>query len=40
MRDKLKELHREGEVWARQNPTAAVAIAAGAGFVLGLLLKR
>ena len=40
LRAKMKELHREGEVWARENPTAAVAIAAGAGFVLGMLLKR
>lgn len=40
LRAKAKELHREGEAWARQNPTAAVAIAAGAGLVLGLLLKR
>jgi ElaB/YqjD/DUF883 family membrane-anchored ribosome-binding protein len=40
LRAKAKELHREGEAWARENPTAAVAIAAGAGFVLGMLLKR
>jgi ElaB/YqjD/DUF883 family membrane-anchored ribosome-binding protein len=40
LRDKAKALHREGEAWARENPTAAVAIAAGAGLVLGLLLRR
>ena len=40
LREKAKELHREGEAWARENPTAAVAIAAGAGLFLGLLLKR
>ncbi len=36
---KLKELHRESEEWARKNPTAALLTAAGAGFILGLLLK-
>ena len=40
LRVKMKELHREGEAWARENPTAAMLAAAGAGFVLGLLLKR
>ncbi len=40
LRDKLKDLHVEGEAWARENPTAAVLTAAGAGLVLGLLLKR
>lgn len=40
LRSKLKDLHQEGEAWARENPTAAVLAAAGAGFVLGLLLKR
>ncbi len=40
VRGKLKELHREGEAWARENPTAAVLTAAGAGLVLGLLLRR
>ena len=40
IRGKLKDLQREGEAWARENPTGAVAIAAGAGFILGMLLKR
>lgn len=40
LRGKLKELHVEGEAWARENPTAAMLTAAGAGLVLGLLLKR
>ncbi len=40
VRNKLKDLHQEGEAWARENPTAAMLAAAGAGFVLGLLLKR
>lgn len=39
LQEKLKELHREGEEWARKNPTAALLTAAGAGFILGLLLK-
>jgi ElaB/YqjD/DUF883 family membrane-anchored ribosome-binding protein len=40
LRGKLKDLHTEGEAWARENPTAAILTAAGAGLVLGLLLKR
>ncbi len=39
IQEKLKELHRESEEWARKNPTAALLTAAGAGFILGLLLK-
>ncbi|MFP6874539.1 MAG: DUF883 C-terminal domain-containing protein [Verrucomicrobiales bacterium] len=39
LQNKFKELHREGEEWARKNPTAAILTAAGAGFILGLLLK-
>ena len=39
IQEKLKDLHREGEEWARKNPTAALLTAAGAGFILGLLLK-
>ena len=40
LRDKLKELHKEAEAWARENPTPAMLAAVGAGFVIGLLLKR
>ncbi len=39
LQEKIKELHRESEEWARKNPTAALLTAAGAGFILGLLLK-
>ena len=39
LQEKFKTLHRESEEWARKNPTAALLTAAGAGFVLGLLLK-
>ena len=39
LQNKFKELHREGEEWARENPTTAILTAAGAGFILGLLLK-
>ena len=39
LQEKFKELHRESEEWARKNPTAALLTAAGAGFILGLLLK-
>ena len=39
LQEKFKEFHREGEEWARKNPTAALLTAAGAGFILGLLLK-
>jgi len=39
LQNKFKELHREGEEWARENPTTAILTAAGAGFILGLLLR-
>ncbi|MCP4849510.1 MAG: hypothetical protein GY899_16350 [Verrucomicrobiaceae bacterium] len=39
LQTKFKEFHRESEEWARKNPTAALLTAAGAGFILGLLLK-
>ena len=39
LQSKFKELHREGEEWARENPTTAILTAAGAGFILGLLFK-
>ena len=39
LQNKFKELHREGEEWTRKNPTTAILTAAGAGFILGLLLR-
>lgn len=39
-RVRLREFHREAEIYARANPTKAVLGAVGVGFVLGVLLKR
>ena len=36
----LDNIHREAERYVRQNPTKSVLAAVGAGFVLGLLMKR
>jgi ElaB/YqjD/DUF883 family membrane-anchored ribosome-binding protein len=35
-----QDLQAEGEAYVRDNPTKAVFIALGAGFVLGLLLRK
>ena len=37
---KAKELHVSMEDYIRENPTKSVVVAAGAGFVLGLLIRR
>ena len=39
-REKARELHVTMEDYVRENPTKAVLAAAGAGFVLGLLIRR
>ena len=39
-REKARELHITVEDYVRENPTKAVLAAAGAGFVLGLLIRR
>lgn len=39
-RVKARELHVSMEDYVRENPTKAVLAAAGAGFVLGLLIRR
>jgi len=39
-RVKAKELHGSLETYVRENPTKAVLSAVGAGFVLGLLIRR
>ena len=39
-RAKAKELHSSLETYVRENPTKAVLSAVGAGFVLGLLIRR
>lgn len=38
--EKARELHVTMEDYVRENPTKAVLAAAGAGFVLGLLVRR
>lgn len=40
IKEQLDGLHKEVERYVRDNPTKAVLTAAGAGFVLGLLMKR
>ncbi|MEN8774166.1 MAG: DUF883 C-terminal domain-containing protein [Akkermansiaceae bacterium] len=39
-REKARELHVTMEDYVRENPTKAVLAAAGAGFVIGLLIRR
>ena len=39
-REKARELHVTMKDYVRENPTKAVLAAAGAGFVLGLLIRR
>jgi ElaB/YqjD/DUF883 family membrane-anchored ribosome-binding protein len=39
-REKARELHVTMEDFVRENPTKAILTAAGAGFVLGLLIRR
>jgi ElaB/YqjD/DUF883 family membrane-anchored ribosome-binding protein len=39
-RSKAKFWQSEGEAYVRENPTGAILIALGAGFVLGLLLRK
>jgi ElaB/YqjD/DUF883 family membrane-anchored ribosome-binding protein len=39
-RSQAKTWQAKGEVYVRDNPTKAVFIALGAGFVLGLLLRK
>jgi ElaB/YqjD/DUF883 family membrane-anchored ribosome-binding protein len=39
-RSQAKNWQAEGEAYVRDNPTKAVFIALGAGFVLGLLLRK
>jgi len=39
-RTRAHTIHEEGEQYIRENPTKAVLIALGAGFVLGLALRR
>ncbi|MGA8655554.1 MAG: hypothetical protein WB586_05340 [Chthoniobacterales bacterium] len=39
-RSQAKTWQAEGEAYIRDNPTKAVFIALGAGFVLGLLLRK
>ncbi len=38
--DKTKEVTKAADVYVRKNPWNAVGIAAGAGLILGLLLRR
>jgi len=40
IKHKADDLKHELEVYVRNNPTKSVLIAAGAGFVMGLLLRR
>ncbi len=40
MREKLDTLKVEGEKYVKQNPARSVLTALGAGFVLGLLIRR
>ena len=40
LRDKADDLHKQLEVYVQAHPTKAVLIAAGAGFMLGLLIRR
>ena len=39
-RSKARHWQSEGEAYVRENPTKAILMAVGAGFVLGLLLKK
>jgi ElaB/YqjD/DUF883 family membrane-anchored ribosome-binding protein len=39
-RVKAETWHSSGEAYIRQNPTQSVLIALGAGFVIGLLLRK
>lgn len=39
-RVKAKELHVSAEDYIRQNPTAAVLTALGAGFIIGLIVRN
>jgi ElaB/YqjD/DUF883 family membrane-anchored ribosome-binding protein len=39
-RSKTRHWQSEGEAYVRENPTKAVLMALGAGFLLGLLLKK
>ncbi len=39
-RVKAREAHESAEEYIRQNPTKAVLTALGAGFVLGLIIRR
>lgn len=40
LRNQMKELERQAAVKMRQNPMAALAMAAGAGFLLAMLARR
>lgn len=39
-RERFRDIQHESEVYIRENPLKAVLIAAGAGFVLGLLARK
>lgn len=40
IREKADDLKQQLEVYVRNNPTKSVLMAAGAGFVMGLLIRR
>jgi len=39
-REKVRTLQQDGEAYVRENPLRSVAMALGAGFIVGLLLRR
>jgi ElaB/YqjD/DUF883 family membrane-anchored ribosome-binding protein len=39
-RVRAKEIHRDAEEYVRQNPTKCILCAIGAGFLIGLIVRR
>ncbi len=39
-KDKAKEFHTEAEIYIRKNPTKSVLTALGAGFLIGLIIRK